>query len=233
MRKIAIVGADITEEELLDIDLAGYELWSVNNLYVRFPNVKFTRWFELHTFEKDTESGDVKRRGRETYSNKPVFEYMGDIDKLKIPVMMQKKWPGIIRRTRLFPFRRIMKHYGEYFGCSFAWMTALAIYEHEVKGCPVEEIFYIGVSLAGKEYYYQRPSTEYFMGLARGKGIECRVHPSSKLLTAKFVYAIRENFSLIHLLYVYHIDKIATDAMISVQEIYEDLYDAEADTIQD
>lgn len=190
MRRIAIIGAAISANDLPALN--GWELWSMNNLYRQFPNVRFSRWYELHKFERV--NNRYIRRGVDTYSEEPVWKYMQGIDGLKCPVYMQRKWKNI-EESRLFPFKPIMTLYGSYFGCSFAWMLAHALYEHEMgnKADKVESIALYGVNLGGIEYYYQRPSTEYMIGRLRGKGIAIYISESSTVCKAPYVYALDED----------------------------------------
>lgn len=196
MRKICIIGAACNAS---DLPLSGErEYWSVNNLYHQFSGVKFTRWFELHTFERA--NNRYIRRGVDQYGGISVDKYMREIDALNIPVYMQRKW-GKIKGSRIFPFKEIMMHYGDYFGCSFAWMLGLALLEHE-KGQKIERLSFYGVALDGQEYFYQRPSTEYMIGLAKGKGIQIYLHETSSILKSPYRYAIDENFDFIQTIHV-------------------------------
>jgi len=193
-RKIVILGANIDKELLLielDAIRGDYELWSMNNVYTKYqdPKIRFSRWFELHKFER--KNNRYIRRNSDRYQGTKVSAYMKEIDGLCCPVYMQKKW-RIIKNSTLFPFEKIIARYGKYFGCSFAWMTALALMEHG-KGKRVSEIIYIGVALSGHEYYFQRPSTEYMIGIAKAKGINITIGAGSNLLQERYIYAYRED----------------------------------------
>jgi len=63
-------------------------------------------------------------------------------------------------------------------------MIAMAIFEG------YQEIGVWGVDMAvGTEYVNQRPSCEYFVGLARGAGIRVYIPPASDLCKTRFLYA--------------------------------------------
>jgi len=188
--KIGIVGANITDEQLKAA--SDWELWGVNNLYAGFPSVQFSRWFEIHEFS--CERGIFTRRGRPYFGNQSINRYLKDLDALNIPVYMLKPYKRIKRSVK-FSFREIMRKYGGYFGCSFAWMVALAIEEG------AEEIGFFGVSLSGNEYYYQRPSVEYLIGLAKGQGIKIFIDETSSLLKSNYSYAYKEDYTLIYTLH--------------------------------
>jgi len=189
--KIGIVGAAISQAELQRYEKK-WDLWSVNNLYKSFPAVRFSRWFEIHEFS--CQGGIFSRRGLSTFGGIGINRYLKELNGLKIPVYMRRKY-GRVKQSVVFPFREIMKKYGGYFGCSLAWMVALAIEEG------ADEIGFFGVALAGNEYYYQRPSVEYLIGLAKGMGIKVFIHGTSGLLKADYAYAYKENYDLIYLLH--------------------------------
>jgi len=67
-------------------------------------------------------------------------------------------------------------------------MIALAITEG------FEEIGIYGVDMAvGKEYIKERPSVEYFLGIARGRGIKVIIPDACDLLKTRFIYAFESN----------------------------------------
>jgi hypothetical protein len=211
MRKIGIVGADIRFDDLMERS-EGYELWSCNNLYGAFDGKHFDRWFELHDIERRGKR--YTRRGISYYpisSEKTVREYLLDLNDLKCPVYMQKQW-GIIKQSMAFPFDEIMEKWGQYFGCSFAWMMAMAIDEKP------DAIGIWGMNFGAQEYWYQRPSLEYMIGYARGLGIPVHIDEDSQLLKEHYVYAIEENYDLIYLLHGQMAVDVAKSVTTAVQD---------------
>lgn len=191
---IGIVGSSI-EESILNEFRSKYEFWGVNNIFVKFPDTKFDRSFEIHDIYR--KNNVYYRRGFSHYpihSKNSVKDYLKSLNNLDCTIYTKTKLPFVKKQT-LYPFERIRNIYGYYWGCSFAWMTALAIEEG------AEEIGFFGCGLSGNEYYYQRPSTEYYIGIARGKGVKIFIHESSNLLKADYEYAFREDPSLIYLLH--------------------------------
>ena len=66
-------------------------------------------------------------------------------------------------------------------------MLALAIHEG------FEEIHVYGVDMAvDTEYHHQRPSCEFFLGLAAGMGIKIFVPDTADLLKTRFLYGFDE-----------------------------------------
>jgi hypothetical protein len=211
MRKVGIVGADIGQDDLIEQG-KGWELWSCNNLYKGFPDVKFSRWYELHTIEREGQK--YKRRGISYYpisSDQEVRWYLQEIDELKIPTFMQKKW-SIIKHSKEFPFDKIREKWGDYFGCSFTWMLAQAIMEG------ADEIALFGMNFGAQEYYYQRPSLEYMIGIARGMGIPVTIGLESQLLKAPYIYAIGEDTDLIYMLHGHFATDVAMMVTTGLQE---------------
>ena len=214
MTTIAIIGSNISEEDLLHQLKDSWEVWSVNNLYLGYPNVNFTRWFELHAFKRV--KNIYTRRGVDIYSQKRVIDYMKEINNLDIPVMMQKKW-SVIKKSEKFPFKEIRKRYGDYFGCSFAWLIAYALTLKKI-----DEIRFYGIGLTGYEYFYQRPSTERMLGIAEGRGIGIYIDPTSTLLKEPYIYAIKEDYEVIDFLHVSFMRDINTSIVGAISRYFVD-----------
>lgn len=206
--KIGIVGAGISENDLKPYE-DEYELWGLNNLYVQFPNTKFSKWFEIHEFS--CRNNHFQRRGMSLFGGTEINQYLKDLNALDIPVYVRRKFKRI-KKAEPFPFKSIISKYGKYFGCSFAWMLALAIEQG------VDEIGYFGVKLQGNEYYYQRPSVEYFTGIAVGLGITIYVHPSSEILQGNYIYGYEENPDLVYLLHGNLSREISQAIMVMLQQ---------------
>lgn len=220
MRKICIVGAACLPNSL---PLGrGFEYWSVNNLYRGFAGIKFTRWYELHKFERV--KNRYIRRGVDKYGGISVDKYLHELDDLGIPVYMQRPW-AVVGRSTTFPFKAVMEKYGQYFGCSFAWMIGHVLLEHQygAKKDRIDWIGFYGVGLEGAEYYYQRPSTEYMIGMAAGLGIEIFVARSSKLLQSPYQYAVNEDFSFIEQVHVGPMSRAITAFAATLSTYLEDL----------
>ncbi len=101
----------------------------------------------------------------------------------KVPVYMLDHQPDIPMSKR-YPIEEVTALVGKtnrgtpYLESSIAYMIAQAILER------VDRIGIWGVDLhCDSEYAYQRPNTEYLIGLARGRGIKVYIPPQSVLLT--------------------------------------------------
>ena len=80
-----------------------------------------------------------------------------------------------------------LKTFGNYFTNSVSYMIALAIKQGATEiGC-------YGVDMAtGSEYGPQRPSCEFFLGIAAGMGISITIPATADLLKTKFLYGFQE-----------------------------------------
>ena len=86
-----------------------------------------------------------------------------------------------------FPRFELEEKYGAYFTNTISWEIALALH------IGVDEIHIYGVNMATDiEYQSQRPSCEYYIGLARGKGVKVYIPPESDLLKAFYSYGFED-----------------------------------------
>lgn len=188
-RKIGIVGFTATRKDA-PYDDPEWELWGLNNLW-HFDDVitaRFTAWFDLH--DEGTVRDDPKH----------VEWLQAGADGL--PVFMhhpQDDFPSAM----LYPADDMMKRFAPYFTNSVSWMTALAIAvlearaEHHGWDLTECEIGVWGIDMADStEYGSQRPSCEYFLGVANGLGMGVYVAPASDLLKTAMQYGL-ENSPLI------------------------------------
>lgn len=170
-RKVAIVGTSDTTRHMAPVDDPSWEIWTLNDMGPLLSRID--RLFELHSaaiLERDAK--DLEHEFAWFKANDSVPVYMAE------PL----DW---IPCTVEFPTQALVKEFGDYFTNSVSWMMALAIYEG------VEAIGLWGVDMAhGTEYAAQRPSCEYFIGLARGRGIDVYIPPQSDLLKCAELYGL-------------------------------------------
>ena len=189
-KKIAIVGCSDSKDKAPYGDKS-WELWAMNNAYVHVPDPSV--WFELHPIK--FEGGKYYRRelikpGIFRYSTEfrgaNVAAYLHELAKLDIPVYMQQHW-DIVPKSVAYPIDKITKAFGTYFTNSVSFMIALAIQQKATEiGC-------YGVDMAtGSEYGPQRPSCEFFLGVAAGMGIKITIPATADLLKTKFLYGFQE-----------------------------------------
>lgn len=185
VKKVAIVGC-ADSKHLAPFNDPEFEIWGVNNLYPHIPRA--TRWFEIHQI---TKQGDTYlRRGNVDFRGQKVNEYLEQLGQWaktnNAPVYMQRKC-DIIPTSVEFPLKEVLEKFGNYFTNSISYQIALAILEG------FQEIHIYGVDMAvDSEYHHQRPSCEYFLGIAAGLGIKVFIPDQADLLKTRFLYGFQE-----------------------------------------
>jgi hypothetical protein len=166
------------------------EIWALNDAYcLNIPRAD--RWFEIHPLDKMY----FRPKGRKLVMEKDIppgwfVRPEGHIEWLKKfaqtnPVYLQAEpdasWPVNAKR---FPIEQVEETFGGYWASGPAYMVALAILEG------VTEIQVYGIHLATEqEYRLQRANFEHFLGIARGRGINVIMAPTSPVLTHPWRYA--------------------------------------------
>jgi hypothetical protein len=179
IKKVAIVGFADSKSEA-PYDDPTWEIWGLNDLHGGIP--RFDRWFDIHTRDNIDEDYKLMRnRGQPTNENIGL----AGLRKLNVPVYMQDRFEDIPNSLK-FPLKEITEAFpfGKYMTNSISYMIALAIYEG------YQEISVYGVDMAvGSEYVDQRPSCEYWIGVAAGRGIKVYIPNSSDLCHCHYMYA--------------------------------------------
>jgi hypothetical protein len=169
-RKVCITGFAESSRELANFEPPDVEVWGLNRCYSFLK--RWDRWFELH--DEDT------YRGR---NGKRDAQYMDMLKQSKVPVYMlqpEPEIPGVV----LYPRAEIVARWRDYFTSSIAYMLALALYEG------YKEIHLTGIEMASfSEYANQRNCIEYWLGVADGLGVKCRIPDTSPILKAP-VYGV-------------------------------------------
>lgn len=139
---------------------AGYETpgdkWAIN-----YWNPKADVLFDLHD---DCETDPYSKR---ELDNARAFD---------TPIITHKD----------FPFELFCKFYGtDYFGSSVDWLIAHAIRQLEFHSMhPVREIHLYGITMDDKgDHYEKRCATDFWCGVAIGRGVKIIVHGNSTVMT--------------------------------------------------
>jgi len=157
-----------------------WELWGINRLHTveDAKEQHFDRWFNLHDLQKfhgkDQEHLDflVNFEG-------PVYLRPQDIGKYPI----QNQVP--------FPWEQMVDRFGRYFNNTISWLLAYAI------SLNPQQMGVYGVDMAqdsimNAEYSQQRPSCEFFIGVASGMGIPVHLPNGSDLLKSTHLYGFED-----------------------------------------
>jgi hypothetical protein len=154
-------------------DDPNFEIWGVAHCLFLGQVTRLDGIFELHT-------KDIWIKDNAPYQRFPnAWVYLQQQDES-------------VKNSLTFPLEEIRKrfkvnagfsHEADYFSSSLPFMICMAI----ERG--FEEIHCYGIHLLmDEEYFYQRPCFEYYLGVARGKGIKVFVHPAADILKFPYIY---------------------------------------------
>jgi hypothetical protein len=174
--KVAIVGYTHSNRDA-PWDSDDWQVWGLNDLHRWVGNTRWDGWFDVHD-DKTIEAAEEHVAWLREEHPFPVWMFNP-----------RPEWPS----SAQFPVDDLKARFGTYFTNSISWMVAFAITQVEWAAGDGAEIGIYGVDMAvggkdGGEYGFQRPSCEYFIGLARGMGITVTVAAASDLLKSADVY---------------------------------------------
>lgn len=154
------------------------EFWGINRLHAVMPG-RWHRWFNLHDLPKFHGQDLEHLTWLQTFGG-PVYLRPDDMGKFQIPNQVAYPKEAVLEA---FPRR--------YFNNTISWLLALAIMME------YREIHLYGVdmaqdSLVDAEYSHQRPSCEYFLGVAEARGINIVLPPGSDLLKTAYLYGFED-----------------------------------------
>jgi hypothetical protein len=173
--KVAILGT-AQHYTLAPFDDPEFEIWGVNDAYLMEGMVRWDRWFQIHDLSHYS--------ARENGVN--IETMLAQYASWDCPVYMFQKYTPVPNAVK-FPYEKLIQEFGEYFNSTISWLIAFAMLEG------FKEIHIYGVDMAtGTEFGEQRPSCEYFLGLARGRGIKVHIPAESRLLKTKYLYGYQE-----------------------------------------
>ncbi len=169
---IALIGSAPSSIHLAPYGNPDWEIWGCSPA-VHFYGPQMQRYFELHRWEP----------GQPWFSE----SYVKFLENFSGPVVMSEKVESV-KNCILLPWQELVEKYGDYFfTSSLAWMMAMAIEEGAKK------IGLWGVDMAATtEYHDQRMGCQYFAMIAKAKGIEVGVPPTSDLLRPAPLYGVCE-----------------------------------------
>ena len=178
VKKVAILG--FTESwRLAPFDDESWEIWGLNELYITIP--RWTRWFEIH--DRAVYEADKKR----------VSDHVQRLMAMECPIYMQRHWDDIPGSVE-YPLNALAQMFPNptpgakpYLTNTITYMILLAIAEgfQSIKLC--------GVNMShDSEYAQQRPSCEWAVGLAQGRGINVWIPMESDLMKTNYLYGFEE-----------------------------------------
>ena len=175
-KKVAILGT-VPHKMMAPFKDEEFEIWAIAHACLGEPLPKVDRIFEVHPWEEV-----IKWKSDLAWKIHP-----------NIPVYLREARTDV-KGSITFPFEYLAKKYNIFddrkevlFTNSISEMIVLAVDEG------FEEIHVYGVNMShNTEYGTQKPSCEYFLGLAKGKGIKIHIPTESDLCKSFFIYGKQE-----------------------------------------
>lgn len=190
-RKIALIGKAPSSVAFAPYDDPTWDVWILNTLGHAGEVPRWDRQFELH----DLALTKVKEYG----------DYYPWLTRQTRPVFLRDAPPAEFANGVQYPLGEILEHFKHLAGRTYltntvSLMVALALFEHDL-GEKTIEIGLWGVDMAQhalrgaghvgwftSEYARQRPSVEYWLGVAEGMGIKVTIPSQSDILKAACIY---------------------------------------------
>jgi hypothetical protein len=196
-RKIALIGKAPSSVHLAPYANPEWEIWILNTLGYLNEIPRWDRQFELHDIEltKDKAYGQYN-------------QWLQEQSKGTRPVILRDA-PAEDWGTAAcgFPYDAVFRTFSHLAGRKYltntvSLMIALAVHEHIEKhlGQEVAELGLFGIDMAQhalkqghagwftSEYARQRPSVEYWVGIAEGYGIRVHIPKQSDILKCHCIY---------------------------------------------
>lgn len=212
-RKVCLVGYTTSREEA-PYGNPEWELWGMNNLHKK-PDVaehlgEYSRWYDVHVedpAELDHPDGQgPKQNGdrahlawlREPHPF-PIFmldplEGATQVDGSPLPPLSERfGFPSAVA----MPKAQILAQHLAYITNTVSWQIAHLLVETiGDESYYLTDLSLVGIDMAtGSEYASQRPSVEWFLGLAHGLGVELHIPSSSDLLKTAFLYGSTSQYA--------------------------------------
>lgn len=173
-----------------------WEIWMLNDLYMQLqgipqPAPRRVRWFELHPWNEKGPDGKAS-----TYTvDRAHTQVLTTLAEQGGKVYLREPRPECPLAAR-YPYEEVYKFFKDslggdlkYFTNTISFEIALAIMEGATDiGLFGIDMMTGGGGVVNNEYGYQRPSCEYWIGQAEGRGIKVHLPNQSDLMKTAFVY---------------------------------------------
>lgn len=171
--KLAICGFASSSRDLLPVNDPEWVIWGLNQLNRHID--RGDAWIDIH---HDFAAPDKVVEGT---------DFAAWLKTAQIPVFMAKREPDIPMSVR-YPIEAIVEKYGvDYFTSTISYMIAYGIW------AGFKTIGIWGVDLiVGKEYFYQKPCAEFWIGVGSGAGVDFKIPDASALLRSKYRYGYQD-----------------------------------------
>ncbi len=180
--RVAIVGFANGHHYQAPFGDSEVETWGLNRLWVELPDRRWDRWFELHDLNQFYANDQDHRNFLKAFPG-PVYVREQDY-----PLALE--WG--IETAQPFPHRQLLQWFRPYFNNSISWLVALAI-TMDFNWMGLYGVDMAQDTMLQAEYSMQRPSCEYFLGIAEGRGTEIVIPGGADLLKATHLYGYEDS----------------------------------------
>lgn len=182
-RKVMVCGKAPSGLAVAPFQDTSWEVWILNTMGVANDTPRWDRLFDLH---------DFNTYHRKQPEHAALYAWLQQQTK---PIYVREHWPEVPGAV-VYPREAVQKEFGGYFTNSVSWMIALALHEGLGEG---DDLGVYGVDMAQhavgvkSEYAHQRPSCEYFLGIAVGRGVKVTIPAESDLLKSRRLYGFGDD----------------------------------------
>ena len=185
-RKIAIVGTAEPHWRAAPFDDPSWEIWTCGGIFATAP--RSDRHFELHSVG-ETCKGWGQTPEQEAAARNVYWSWIAQ----QGPKVVLRGSTAEAPEAQPYPLENVLNAFPDrYFTNSISWMMGLALLE----GCTDIGLWGVDMALTGdpeipasNEYSRQRPSVEFYIGIATGAGITVHLPPETTLMKARKLYA--------------------------------------------
>jgi hypothetical protein len=189
--KVAIVGFADGHRDLAPFDNPEFEIWGLNRLHAAMAGKRWDRWFEIHSIPHEYLGGNGQPPDKDhleflrTFPG-PVYIRPQDVGTIQCPSAAPYALNAVLRDFSLPADRPYFTNSISY---EIVYAVAMGFKEIHLYGVDMAQD---GVLVQTAEYRAQRPSCEYFLGIASGRGIRIVLPPGSDLLISDHLYGFED-----------------------------------------
>lgn len=185
--KVAIVGFADGHRDAAPADTSEFEIWGLNRLF-QVMKRPWTAWFDIH--DLGATYGDGRPGGRDEQWIEFARGFAGPVYVRGQDVGLAQSWG--VKNAVPYPLDAVLAEFPRYFTNSISYMIALSLLvghtELHVYGVDMAQD-----SLMNAEYGHQRPSCEFFLGAAMGRGVQVVLPVGSDLLKSSHLYGVEDD----------------------------------------
>lgn len=189
MRRVCLAGFSEVNRWIANQQPPDVEVWGMNEAHSFLQ--RYDRWYQIHprNWQEDRKrrAGIVSLPAPDTFGRGE--QHVEFLRTVRVPLYMRpSEVSAEFPSARPYPYEAVREAFGAggrlYLTSSASFMLAHALLED------IDEIRLAGIELSvGTEYFQQRPCMEYYLGIARQKGVKVVLPPVGCSIFQGEVYA--------------------------------------------